>query len=115
MSPIYKLEIFLSLPFFGFQTLIFWFLLGGDQTFVRLLKIRVEAAEVIMHLKVISGVYDNWLGAGNFLTFEIPGPPIVHNNNNNSSRVSVANLLTVTTKVLSCYAQLENMVRIFYY
>ena len=43
-------------PFFGFHTLIFRFLLGGGQNFVRLREIRVEAAEAIMHLKGIYGV-----------------------------------------------------------
>ena len=38
---------------------------------MRLQEIRVEAAEAIMHLKGIYGVYDKRLGAGNFLTFEI--------------------------------------------
>ena len=55
-----KLEILLSLPFFGFQTLIFWFLLGGGQNCLRLRIIRGEAEEAIMHLKGISGGFDNW-------------------------------------------------------
>ena len=52
-----------------FRFLIFQFLLGGGQNFVRLSIIRVEAVDAIMHLKGISGVYDNWLGSGHLNSF----------------------------------------------
>ena len=57
-----KLEMILSLPFFGFQNFIFRFLLGGGQNCLRLRVIRGEAEEAIMHLKAIYGAYGNWLG-----------------------------------------------------
>ena len=53
-------DFLVSRPKIDFRLL----LCGGAQNFVRLPIIRVKATEAIMHLKGISGVYGNWLGAG---------------------------------------------------